>query len=436
MSIEIGKRSSIPGRRITTDQDRLLPWCGGFLQINDEDKSLYFAHRTIYDFITGSHTENELKDFHVDVNHAEMVAGDICVTYLHLDEFQTTLSRQSQQTRIFQPKDIPLAVLGQGGLKQKLVTKFMSSNTVKVENAEYNVESLASFARANTEDTLDSLNQTHPFMRYVSEYWLSHTSDFTEQEAQTWESWRRLVKADDENGLVQLPWPATDRLARLSWAIHNRHEALVLLYMDRLEAKREAMLWRAVQKGDTWLLGVSLLEIDLRDRPFAKKLLLEAAMAGHGEIVRRLLLKAADVGNFRRDEERLYWAWTSGNESLIAHLVDISRESPLLPACRHGNMEWVFRLCSPDYVNDVDVNYVGRMGRTALHYACYHNQVEVAVHLIEKGADVNQESDFGSALYIAKVEGHLELAKILRQVRGKRKQGIVSWPVGMSFDLL
>lgn len=95
--------------------------------MNEQDDSLYFAHRTIRDFITGPPSHPELAHFHVDVKAADIHAGEVCLTYLHLDSFQGTLEHK-EKALVFRPKDISSMVLQRGGRKAALVHRFLSRN--------------------------------------------------------------------------------------------------------------------------------------------------------------------------------------------------------------------------------------------------------------------------------------------------------------------
>jgi ankyrin repeat protein len=59
-------------------------------------------------------------------------------------------------------------------------------------------------------------------------------------------------------------------------------------------------------------------------------------------------------------------------------------------------------------------------GWTALHYAAVNGDIELVKYLIKHGANVNKATAEGSSpLFLAKLEGHNEIAKILRNAGAK-----------------
>lgn len=65
-----------------------------------------------------------------------------------------------------------------------------------------------------------------------------------------------------------------------------------------------------------------------------------------------------------------------------------------------------------------DVNAKDNNGNTPLHWAAKDGQKEVAALLIEKGADVNAKDEDGTPLLIAKKQGNSDLVELLRSKGG------------------
>jgi len=62
------------------------------------------------------------------------------------------------------------------------------------------------------------------------------------------------------------------------------------------------------------------------------------------------------------------------------------------------------------------VNARNEYGDTPLHYAAEHGHLDVALLLIERGADVNSRNNEGKTpLDVAREEGHVEVARVIEE---------------------
>lgn len=69
-----------------------------------------------------------------------------------------------------------------------------------------------------------------------------------------------------------------------------------------------------------------------------------------------------------------------------------------------------------DLFNKENINKQNEYGYTALMYASYFNNIEIAKLLLDKGADVNVRDKYGdTALTWAIRNNNIELAKLLKQ---------------------
>lgn len=60
-----------------------------------------------------------------------------------------------------------------------------------------------------------------------------------------------------------------------------------------------------------------------------------------------------------------------------------------------------------------NVNTINESGYTPLMFAAYYNQLEVIQFLLEKGAEINLESKYGTALMAATIKGHRDAVVFL-----------------------
>lgn len=356
LCVEVGKRALNQGQRISSP-DRLILWCGNLIQVNEEDSSICFTHRTIFEFIIGKPSRPNLDRFHVDVEQAGHNAGEVCVTYLHLDEFQTTLAQRAAQ-RSIQPMDIPSKVLAHKGLVKQIAKRAIPRGSDQDGTREYDIAHLASFGRAQPNDFL---NSKYPFLKYASEHWISHTSSFEEGVSVTWRSWTRLVLGN-ENSLCHRPWDHQGSRSIIDWGVSGRHKSILRLVAESDPDHVTALLLKGAENGDGWSLDLLLQDARPTDASTLHDLLATACRCGHTKIVRRLLPEISPLGPFRRID------------------------SPLCLASTHGNLGVVHLLLSPTagiYKKDKDeINL-------CLLAAIVWGHMEVVKLLVTYGADLN-----------------------------------------------
>jgi len=134
----------------------------------------------------------------------------------------------------------------------------------------------------------------------------------------------------------------------------------------------------------------------------------EAAAKGKYEIVKLLLKHGADASKKNRDGHTPLDLVKEGDQDVV----DLLRgDSALLDAAKKGNLSRVQKLLTQDNINCRDS--AGR-NSTPLHLAAGYNNLEVADHLLEQGADVNAQDKGGLIpLHNASSYGHLDIAALL-----------------------
>ncbi|KAG9699739.1 serine carboxypeptidase, partial [Aureobasidium melanogenum] len=193
------------------------------------------------------------------------------------------------------------------------------------------------------------------------------------------------LNSQDKNGMTAL-----------SWAIYNRHEAVVQL-----------------------LLGVDQIDTNVKDMEDWTPLH-RYSHAGHNGIVQKLLQKGAEVnargGNYGT---ALQAASTQGHDKivqmLLEHDADVNAQggyydTALQAASAWGRDEIVQMLLE----HDANVNAHGGYFGTALQAASANGHDKVVQMLLERNADVNSHFGFhGSALHVAAGKGHEKIVQIL-----------------------
>ncbi|MCJ1357988.1 MAG: Ankyrin-2 [Icmadophila ericetorum] len=228
IAIKAGDRSLRRDRVLNLadpDCNRYVPWCvplcRSLLVTDEEDLSVRFAHHTIKQFLISEHSTPPIDRFHFQMSEVDFMAGEMCVTYLNLSDFERRISRVRNTISTIYPVDIASSAMtatanstAKYGIKfAKLITKKSSPNF----------------------DVLDRLDQSsdrnlqYAFLKYASQYWLSHTTGFRPENTPTWTSWKNMVLT--ENPLAAKPWTVDDQMTItgpiFDFIVKEDHKALV-----------------------------------------------------------------------------------------------------------------------------------------------------------------------------------------------------------------
>ncbi|KAI1169558.1 hypothetical protein F4777DRAFT_584790 [Nemania sp. FL0916] len=221
IAIEIGQHYTKP-ELLCNDMNKAIVACENLLHVDEEDGSVQFAHNSIRQFLVKPSillsSAHGLEVFLIDLEKADHFAGEICITYLHFNDFQTALIQQPARPKLTvlpDPLDIAHTALGSGwNIASKLKQKGRSHEFSAPIDAYGAI-------KPRTELTWKAPDSKHPFLKYASTNWILHTKNFREDRSQTWNLWNRiLVKG---HPLVVTLW-RTD--------IPNRHGYLPQLAMQ------------------------------------------------------------------------------------------------------------------------------------------------------------------------------------------------------------
>ncbi|RCI15228.1 hypothetical protein L249_6927 [Ophiocordyceps polyrhachis-furcata BCC 54312] len=375
--------------------ENVVAWCENLLHVDEEDKTVQFAHRTVYDFLCMKSPMPELADFRVNLQEADHRAGEICVTYLHFNDFKTTLAQRPRPIRLPAPEAIAHTALKRRGASG-LLFMTLSSKLSSSDESFHATETFATFGRADPDEPAARLQTGHPFLKYAAQYWIEHTADFLNGRSATWNLWQNMVL--NGHALAQVPWPGHDsvssQLQMFRWGCQTRHYALVDFIKGRgviSDSETSSAMIQPGVEGDARLINILLQGV--MSPYYLKKPLRESSRHGRIEIIERLLAKGADI-NAELDV-------TGGGTALQA-----ASEGGQLKA-----IEWLL-------AKGADVNAKPSIseGRTALQAASEGGHLEVIERLLAEGADVNAEPAFGegrTALQAAAGAGHLEVVERL-----------------------
>ena len=448
ISIEVGQPHSMP-ERLVNGIDQLASWCENLIHVDEELKTVKFAHQAIYKFIVEGTGDSQGSDpFYFDMPEADHHAGEICVTYLCFNDFKTTLARRTQPMSSVRPVAMAkLAVSHQVKLPNTILALRTKSKRIRDKKDLDIVGLLASYGQEKADESQKKLQQSHPFLEYASVHWISHTGRFREGSSVTYGLWHQIVTGGHE--LAKSPFDGQQAFdvsdsRLLDWSIESYHSALLLLlgkWGKISKQKKETLMQISATEGITELLDVLL------DNP-SDRLIQEgmktALRKGHLAITERLLAAAVDV-EAEISAAVVATAIEVGRVAIANRLLAVGAvvesndagESPLEVASLSGNLVMVERLLArgagvrPVCVDNAVVAasrgghlpVVGRLLELkvtpsatplsiALGAASKHGNLALVERLLEAGARVNSNKII-TPLGEASRGGHLDVVERL-----------------------
>ena len=298
VSIDIGQQYSKP-ERMVRELSRLVLWSENLLQVTEEGTlSVRFAHSTIRDFMVGESLPSPLSAFHIDIEEADHFAGEICVTYLHFNDFKTTMAKRPQPLRV-NPGAIADTVLSHTS-KTRLATRLANITLGKgrLKEDQDLAPALTKYRGVGADKSSESIHQNHPFLDYAASHWVSHTANFEDGRAKTWNLWQQIVT--EGHGLAHMPWQSSTfgaQCAMLIWA-HQRHHYALLRYATRVstisEKDKDIELCVSADRGDEEVVAIFLSAKSCTSAGLGHALQ-AASIGGHLQVIEQLLAAGADV---------------------------------------------------------------------------------------------------------------------------------------------
>lgn len=351
ISIEIGQQYSECGR-LVNPIDQLALWCENLIHVDEELKTVQFAHQTIHKFIIDGPTGPQFRDFCFNLRDVDHHAGEICVTYLNLNDFKTTLARRPQPMKPVDPVAMARLALSHQLKVPSSLPAFGSRLRRDKSKAELDfVGVLSSYDREDGEGSRRRLEQSHPFLEYASQHWVSHTSRLR-KDSTTWGLWHQMITCGHD--LAKRPWPEQQNFNALApellvWSLQSRHFCLIRL-IDSCggisESEKQQNMWSLAAQGDIELLDVLLEGNSSLQIP--AEVFQAACKGGHLEVVKRLLTTGKVDIDIKDNNSRtpLSWAAKQGHEAIVKLLLatgkvdvdakDHNGRTPLSWAAKNG----------------------------------------------------------------------------------------------------
>ena len=172
--------SVIPGdtvwnpKRLVNNMKETLRCCGSLLTIDEEQMTVHFVHHSVKQHLLTLSVDPRFSEYHVDLSRAEIRFGEVCVTYLSFDIFDTRVAKVKSPQNFDYPSAIVVISTSQSKTANKLALKYL--NFLKGDsNAGYDMGAQLEQGRAKF---MEPTPQRHPFLIYAQEFWLFHTKLF------------------------------------------------------------------------------------------------------------------------------------------------------------------------------------------------------------------------------------------------------------------
>ncbi|KAI0198650.1 hypothetical protein F4808DRAFT_472619 [Astrocystis sublimbata] len=368
IAIEISQQYTKP-ERLHNDIDGIASVCGNLVHVDEECRSIQFAHHTVQRFLVQQSSlplnsiDYGLHMFFIDIEEADHFIGEICVTYLEFNDFKTTLSRQAKPVQLPMPHDIAEAALSK---KFKRLWKIMQKYESRGALAPVHYDPSDHSNESST--TSQTIHNAHPFLKYASTNWIQHTKRFHNMKSKMWTTWRNIII--NGHDLASKPWqPESLKLddhAILEWARKADHYALIrLIISDRELTSQEKtdIVIKAFERHSPVEFRIFLMN-DMHDAiDQALQAVAGPVRSGHLAIVERLLAAGANVN---------------------AAAARYDGRTALQAAAENGYLDIVEILL----VAEADVNAAAAEvnGCTALRAALWGDNLEIVERLRQAGA--------------------------------------------------
>ena len=232
------------------------------------------------DFITTAQLPQTLAAFHVDATEANHFAGEICITYLNFSDFETALVKQEVKPEHDSAVGVNPLGLVSSALDQSdsSLAGLMVRLLAKAQRKEGRSHIVDFSPSTKTLHPASNLTDDHPFLKYATDHWAIHTSQFEEGKSLTWTSWWNIVT--EGHKLVQPPWgPSWKDDAALTWSCANKHDTLLRRIVQSRVSYSEILgyvLGPLIGAGDSEEVFMLLLT-DLLEGPLNKRSIVQIA---------------------------------------------------------------------------------------------------------------------------------------------------------------
>ncbi|PTB73955.1 hypothetical protein M440DRAFT_1440869 [Trichoderma longibrachiatum ATCC 18648] len=386
--IEIGQPYLKPERR-SNGLKHISSWCENLVQVDEELQTVQFVHQSVQQFLLSKSHGARHNQFSIEIEDVDHYVGEICVTYLNLNDFKKALARRQQPL----PPMPPIAMAGTALRPHwKVAASFSSLWKFNLDTRGGSEAATAVEATARGDDAGDpraSIEAGHPFLTYAAIHWISHTTRFERDKSKTWSLWVQMIR--DGHDLAKKPWdegqPDQSNTAVLKWSCKYGHYAVVrLLVRDSIMTAddKNQVLLEATRHGD-----ITLLDIVLETKSSALQIDHACQLAIEGnqlDILPRLVTAGADY---------LSAIPQKSSVGIVLHLgigkgqIEMNGRTALQAAAERGHSD-IAKLLLDAGTNvdaaDVDAEHYCGDGNSLLEAAVTRKHMRVVSRLLASGA--------------------------------------------------
>lgn len=286
ISLEPYQTCFMPERLINNPKG-IIRWCHGLIAMHDLDDTLQFAHSSVKDFFCSPETERSiLRGFHFQPNEADCKLGEICVTYLSFNDFKTQLIKPPKPQTPLDPMMMTSYALS--GRSPGVVLN--KARDLMMKRSKSTLATSKLLLPRDTYHASHAVVRSYHFLQYASEFWPTHTTEFSPKQGRLWNFFRTL--AEERYPVLSQPDISTSLqnpdgrvTAFRDFVFSHQHQALFRQWMARKWHAKDlpltvALLLRwecfsfvrllpplAKTSQSSWLAG--LLSLDIHDLQIA-----------------------------------------------------------------------------------------------------------------------------------------------------------------------
>ena len=238
---------------------------GSLLAVDEEDLTVRFVHQSVRQFLTDRIAiDSELTHYRIDVEQANLLLGEVCVTYLNFGVFNSQLVKAKDPAlwKDVSPRTILQTTLPEETMASKLALRILKGAKTAQGSLGQQLDNLAAMNKTP--------GLTHAFLAYAREYVLTHTKALLDCDPTIEILFWKVIRGSLE--VVQCPWALSadlgSKVAWIPWAVEHEHIGLLYRSMTRLPVvKMGAQLGRykeSINVDDNIAMEVFKLAFALR----------------------------------------------------------------------------------------------------------------------------------------------------------------------------
>ncbi|KAF5707436.1 heterokaryon incompatibility protein het-E-1 [Fusarium mundagurra] len=214
LSVEIGQQT-LDNDDLISGIDRLPTWCQNLICVEDSG-TVHFSHHSIQQYLL-SPDSGDFKDFHLNAEKCDSFMGELCITYISLDNFQLAVA-PAKSSADSSHMDIDIGGVAEqtmrtvvGGSLGSFIGRLTREAVLAPQSrkhpstkVQWNDSTLSSLPSRNFGPAQGT--EGYSFFQYASEHWYRHrlSIDSDENEA-TWRLLGQLLRKPRQYSLGE-PW--------------------------------------------------------------------------------------------------------------------------------------------------------------------------------------------------------------------------------------